>query len=122
MQLPLQIKFRHMEPSAIVEARIRERCLKLQRFVEYITSCRVIIDAQYGQQHKAGLYRVIIDITLPGAEIVTSHHSEQDHAHENVNVAIQDAFDMARRQLEGYVRQQRAYMNMQDTKPQSKIA
>ncbi|NNF95741.1 MAG: ribosome-associated translation inhibitor RaiA [Halobacteria archaeon] len=122
MQVPLQIKFRHMEPSAIIEARIRERCHKLQRFAGYVTRCRVTIDAQHGHQHKAGLYRVIVDITLPDEEIVTSHHPDQNHTHENVNVAMQDAFDAARRQLEDYVRQRRAYMKIQDSKLHRKIA
>ena len=116
MQVPLQIKFQHMEPSAIIEARIRERCHKLQRFAEYITRCRVIIDAPHGHQHKAGLYRVIIDITIPGEIIVTSYDSDPNHAHENVNVAIRDAFDAARRELEKYVMQQRAYTKLQDSK------
>ena len=122
MQVPLQIKFRYMEPSAIIDARIRENCHKLQRFAEYITSCRVIIDAQHGHQHKAILYRAIIDISLPGEEIITSHYPAQNQAHENVNVAIRDAFDEARRQLEGYVRRRRADMKMQDSKLHSKTA
>ena len=122
MQVPLQIKFRHMEPSAIVEARIRERCHKLQRFAKHVTSCRVTIDAPHGHQHKTGQYRVIIDITLPGEEIITSHHLDLNHDHENVNVAVREAFDAAHHQLEDYARRQRAYMKMQDTKLHSKIA
>ena len=122
MQVPLQIKFRHMEPSAAIEARIRERCHKLQRFAEHVTSCRVTIDAPHKHQHKAGLYRVIIDITLPGGEIIASHHSDLHHAHENVHVAMRDAFDSARRQLEDYARRRRTYMRMQDSELHSKIA
>lgn len=109
MQVPLQIKFRHMEPSAIIEARIREQCHKLQRFANYITSCRITIEAQPRLQHERGIYRVIIDLSLPGEEIVTSQHQDQNHIHENVNVAVQDAFEMARRQLETYAKRQRVY-------------
>jgi ribosome-associated translation inhibitor RaiA len=116
MQVPLQIKFRFMEPTAFLEARVREQCHKLQRFAEYVTSCRVIIDAEHGQHKKDKLYRVIIDITLPGEEIITSHYPAQDQAHENVNVAIRDAFDAARHQLEDYVRRRRANMKLQDSK------
>lgn len=116
MQVPLQIKFRFMEPTAFIEARVRERCYKLQRFAEFVTSCRVIIDAQHGQHHKDKLYRVIIDITLPGEEIITSHYPSQNEGHENVNVAIRDAFDAARSQLEDYARRRRANMKLQDSK------
>ena len=122
MQVPLQIKFRHMEPSMAVETRIREGCHKLQRFAEHVITCRVTIDAPHKHQHQSGLYRVIIDITLPGEEVVTSHHSDRYHAHENVNVAMRDAFDAARRHLEDYVRRRRADMKMQDSKLQRKIA
>ena len=122
MQVPLQIKFRHMEPSVIIEARVRERCHKIQRFAEYVTSCRVTIVAKHGQQSKGGLYRVIIDIKLPGEEIVTSHHPDQNHIHENVNIAIQDAFDMAQHQLEAYAKRRRDYIKMQGTKLHSQIA
>jgi ribosomal subunit interface protein len=108
MQVPLQITFRHMEPSNAVEARIRERCHKLEQFAEHVTSCRVTIEAPHKHHHKGSLYQVTIDITLPGEELVASRHSDILHAHEDVYVAIRDAFDAARRQLEDYVRRQRA--------------
>lgn len=120
MQVPLQIKFRHMEPSAAIEARIREKCYKLQRFAEHVTRCRITVDAPHKNQ--ARLYRVIIDITLPEGEIIASHHSELNHSHENVHVAMRDAFDAARHQLEAYARRRRAYTRTLDSELHSKIA
>ena len=38
MQLPLQITFRDMEPSEAVEANIRERAERLERFYDHIMS------------------------------------------------------------------------------------
>ena len=52
MQVPLQITFRHMEPSNAVEAIIREQCHKLEQFAEHITCCRITIDAPSGH-HRA---------------------------------------------------------------------
>jgi len=114
MQVPLQITFRHMEPSSAVEARIRERCHKLEQFAEHVTSCRITIEAPHKHHHKGGLYQVTIDITLPREKRMASRHLDQHHEHEDVYVAIRDAFDAARRQLEDYVRRQRA-----DIKPQA---
>jgi ribosomal subunit interface protein len=108
MQVPLQITFRHMEPSSAVEARIRERCHKLEQFAEHVTCCRVTIEALHKPHQKDGLYKITIDIALPGEKQVASHHLDQHHAHEDVYVAIRDAFDAARRQLEDYVRRRRA--------------
>jgi ribosome-associated translation inhibitor RaiA len=49
-------------------------------------------------------------MTVPGAELlVTRGHHHQSHAHEDVYVAIRDAFDAAKRRLEEYGRQQHAH-------------
>ena len=108
MQVPLLITFRHMEPSSAVEARIRERCHKLEQFAEHVTCCRITIEAPHMPHHKDGLYMVTIDITLPVEKQGVSRHLDQHHTHEDVYVAIRDAFDAARRQLEDYVRRRRA--------------
>jgi ribosome-associated translation inhibitor RaiA len=42
---------------------------------------------------------VRIDVTVPGREIVINHDHDED-----VYVALRDAFDAARRQLEDYAR------------------
>ena len=122
MQVPLQIKFRHMERSATIEDRVRETCHKLQRFAEHVIRCRVIIDAPHKQQVKTGLYQATIEITLLDEQTGGSCHTEQQHAHQNVDVAIREVFDAAQHQLENYVRQQRAYMKKQVSKPHSRIA
>ena len=46
-----------------------------------------------------------ISLGLPGAEIVVGHDPLKNHAHEDIYVAVRDAFDAVRRQLEDYVRQ-----------------
>jgi ribosome-associated translation inhibitor RaiA len=97
-----------MEQSSAVETRIRERCHRLEQFAEHVTSCRIIIEAPLKPRHKDGLYKVTIDITLPGEKQEASRHLDQHHAHEDVYVAIRDAFDAARHQLEDYVRRRRA--------------
>jgi hypothetical protein len=39
MQIPLQISFRNMDPSPAIEARIREKAAKLERFHDRIIGC-----------------------------------------------------------------------------------
>lgn len=108
MQVPLQINFRHMDASSADEARIRQRCHKLEQFAEYITRCRITIEAPFGYHHQNGLYTVTIQLTLTDGELTVSRPPEQYHAHKDMNVAIRDAFDTARNQLEDYVRRRRA--------------
>lgn len=108
MQLPLQITFKNMDHSPAVEARIREKAAKLERFFDRINRCEVVVEAPHRHHRKGKLYQVSIDITVPpGHELVVNREHRKDHAHEDVNVAIRDAFDAAARQLEDYARRLR---------------
>lgn len=107
MQLPLQITFRNMEASEAMEQNVREHAEKLDQFYDRIMGCRVMVEAQHRHHHQGTVYHVRIDLTVPGGELVVSHEREKDHAHEDVYVAIRDAFDAARRQLEDFGRRQR---------------
>jgi ribosomal subunit interface protein len=107
MQLPLQITFRHMDPSDAVAARIRERVEELGRFSDRILSCRVVVECQHPRQHQGNLFRVRVDLKVPGNEIVVGRDPGAHHAHEDVYVAIRDAFDATRRLLEDHVRKGR---------------
>lgn len=107
MQLPLQITFRGMEPSAAVEARIRERVERLDRFHSRITSCRVVVESPHRHHHQGRLFHVRIDVTVPQHEIVVNRDPTDKHASEDVFVAIRDAFEAVQRQLESYARKDR---------------
>jgi ribosomal subunit interface protein len=121
MQLPLQIVFRNMEPSAAVEAKIRERAAKLDSFHEHIMSCRVLVEAHHRHHHQGNLYHVRVDLKVPEAELVASREPDQHHAHEDVYVAIRDAFDAVRRQLEDYVRRRRGHVKEHTAPPHGRI-
>lgn len=107
MRLPLQITFRRMDSSPALEARIRERAEELERFCGDITSCRVVVEHQTARQRQGRLFDIRIDITVPGREIVVRRDPGLNHAHEDVYVAVRDAFDAARRQIENYIRERR---------------
>ena len=102
MKLPLQITFRNMEPSDAVAARITKKARKLEHFCNQIMACRVVFEAQHQHHHQGNLFHVRIDLTVPDREIVISRDPGQHHAHEDAYVAIRDAFNAARRQLESY--------------------
>lgn len=107
MQKPLEIRFHRMEPSPAIEARIREKAAELERFFERITSCRVTVEKEHRHHHQGNLFRVRLDIGVPGREIAISHTGPRDHAHEDVYVALRDAFNAAVRRLEDHAREQR---------------
>lgn len=102
MQQPLQITFRDIPPSDSVEEVIREKAAKLDQYFEKIMSCRVTVESPHSHQHQGRLYHVTVDITVPGNELVASRSTDKNHAHEDVYVAIRDAFEAAKRQLKEY--------------------
>ena len=105
MQRPLEIRFRQMVSSPAVEARIREKAAELERFSDRITGCRVTVEKEHRHRHKGNLFRVRIEIDVPGKELAVTHTGPKDHAHEDVYVAIRDAFNAAVRRLEDHVRE-----------------
>lgn len=107
MPQALQIVFRNIPPSEAVEAKVRAKAEKLAIITDNIMACRVTVEAPHKHQHKGSTYQVRIDVSVPGSEIVVSRDPGLNHAHENVYVAIRDAFNALRRQLEDYVKQQR---------------
>jgi len=109
MQIPLQITFRDLPQSAAIEAKIRETAGRLDHFSDRIMSCRVTVSETHRRHHRGKLYHVSIDLTVPGGELVVNREPELDHAHEDVYVAIRDAFKAARRQVEDHVRKSSAY-------------
>jgi len=108
MLQPLQISFRDVPHSDALEAEIREKASKLEQFYDRITACRVMVEAPHGHHHKGNLYHVRIDLTVPNAELVVNRSPKNNHAHEDAYVAVRDAFDAAKRQLQDYTRKQQS--------------
>ena len=96
MQIPLQITLRNIRSSAAVEAAIRRRAAKLDRYHRKIVSCRVVVEIPSRHKHQGKEFVVRLDIKVPGSEIVVSH----DH-HVDLYTALHDAFHAAQRRLEG---------------------
>jgi ribosomal subunit interface protein len=102
VQVPLQIVVRNTPHSPALDARIRDKAAKLEEFDPRITSCRVTVEEASKHHHQGRQFSVRIDLRVPGREIaVTREH------HEDVYVALRDAFDAAKRQLEDVVREKR---------------
>jgi cold shock CspA family protein/ribosome-associated translation inhibitor RaiA len=106
MQIPVEITFRDIEKSDAVEARIRDWVDKLERVYDRITRCEVVIGQPHHRHRKGNPFSITIRLTVPGGEVVSSHDPGPDGAHEDVYVALRDAFTACRRQLEDHVRKQ----------------
>lgn len=122
MQLPLQITFRHMDSSPAVEARIRQKVGELERFFDRIISCRVIVECAHPRRRQGNLFRVRVDLKVPGAAIVVGRDPALRHAHEDVYVAIRDSFDAARRLLEDRVHEGRGEVKTHSVPEHGKVS
>lgn len=95
MQIPLQVTMRGMERSDALDAAIHGHGAKLEQFHSRITRCRVTVEQVHRHHQQGRHFSVKIDLRVPGREIVATHDHDED-----VFVALRDAFDSARRQLE----------------------
>lgn len=122
MQVPLEVYFHNVDRSAAVEADARARAEELERFAPDIISCRVTIEAPHRHSRKGEVYRVAVDIRVPGGDIFAGRERPDNPAHEDVYVAMRDAFDAARRQLQDRVRVVRGKVKAHEGPPHGTIS
>lgn len=122
MQTPLEIVYEGMDPSDSVDDRLREEVDKLEQFFGRITSCRVVVEKPHRHNQKGNLYTVRLHLTLPGGgEVAVSRHPGEHHAHEDVYVAIRDAFKAARRQLQDTARKNQGKVKSHEAVPHGQV-
>ena len=103
MEKPLQITFHNLEHSDAVESDVRQRMDKLDEICDRITSGRVVIDSPHRTARGAKTFTVRIELGLPKSEIVISREPIGD-----IQAAVADAFDIAKRRVRDYVSKNRA--------------
>jgi len=105
-----------------IEALIREKVAKLDASPDHIMGCRVVVEPA-GKRHEHGnLYEVRIDLTGPGEEIAVTREPSQHTEYRDIHVAIRDAFDSARRQLEDYVRRRRGSVKAHELASHARVS
>lgn len=119
----LQIVFEGFPPSDAVRQRVENEFEKLEQFFDRIHGCRVVIDESNKRQRHGNLFDVSVHLSMPdGRDIHINHNPLQDHAHEDVYVAIRDAFKAARRKLQDEARKMRGDVKQHDTGNSGEIA
>ena len=121
MQVPVEVRFHNLDRSDAVEAAVRDAAAKLERFANDITSCRVTIEGPHKHHQQGNLFAVRVDVRYAGGEVVASRDPSAHHAHEDVYVAVRDAFNAARRQLQDRMRIRRGDVKPHDHEPHGKV-
>ena len=101
MQVPLEISTRLIQLSPALEADLRKRAARLERYYDRITSCRIAVERPSNHHNEGGPYRVRLDITVPGSELVANKEAD------DLNAAIRDAFQAAERQVDEFSQRRR---------------
>lgn len=97
MKIPLQICTRKISLSQSAVAVIKQKVDKLETFCDKIIACRVMVETPHRHKNHGALCNVSIDISIPGGELAV-----KKEGHEDIYIAIRDAFDAARRQIIQY--------------------
>ncbi len=117
MQIPVQITLREMAHSEALEKKIRDKAAKLEKFYPRIMSCRVTVDESHKHHQQGHHFEVKVEVHVPGREVAANlaHH-------EDVYVALRDAFDAARRQLEDIARLKRGDVKAHEIPQHGRVA
>ena len=105
----IQVTIRDMPFSHSLEDHIKKKAQKLDHFYRRIQSCKVVVDLPQKHKRQGKLFRVRIDMFVPGKELVVNHKQDED-----VYVAVRDAFHALERQLESYVSKRRGDVKHHD--------
>jgi ribosomal subunit interface protein len=103
----LQITHRQMETSESLDEHIEAEAEKLERYHDKIISCRVVVELPHRHKSQGQHFHVVVDLTVPGREIVVGRDPDERVTHEDPYVAVSEAFKAARRQLQGAAQKRR---------------
>ena len=102
--IDLKIQYLGFSESTAVSAAVWEYVEHIEKIYGRIMSCNVVISHPHRKHQKGGIYHVKIRLHMPGGDIFIDKEPEKNHAHEDIYVALRDAFDSAKRKLEDFTR------------------
>ena len=100
MQVPLEITYRGVAKTDEIDAFVRDKAARLDKFCDHISRCDVIIEQPNHAQHSGNPFHVRIDLTVPPHhELVVSEKPVEHEMHEPLTKVINAAFKSMERQL-----------------------
>jgi ribosomal subunit interface protein len=107
MTIPIQITFRGVDASPALDEHVRKHAAKLATFSDRITHCHVAVEGPSPHHKHGGNYRVLVEVNVPGADLVVGGKPDAHFAHQDVYAAVDEAFHNAARVLQQHVQRQR---------------
>jgi cold shock CspA family protein len=122
MRLPIQVSFHNLDHSDEIEEMIRAEAERLDGYCDRIMSCRVVVDVPHRHHKEGNFYQVRIDLKIAGAEIAVRREPAARGEYRAIDIAIREAFDEVRRQLEDRVRIVRGQVKAHAPVPHARVA
>ncbi|MDH5187965.1 MAG: HPF/RaiA family ribosome-associated protein [Rhodospirillaceae bacterium] len=107
MQVPVQISFHGCDHSDAVTQDITKHAEKIEEYYGRITSCRVVVEAPHKSHTKGKNFHINIELSIPGIGLAVNKDRGNNPAHEDVYVAVRDAFKAIESQIKTMVGKRR---------------
>jgi Sigma 54 modulation protein / S30EA ribosomal protein len=99
VRTPIILTFYHIDRSGALEERARKLGHHLAHFNERITHCSITFQGPDYPDGGGAQYLVKIDLMVPGAQIHADSLHVDGAGHQDIYLALRDAFNNAKRQL-----------------------
>ena len=104
MPAPLQLTCRNIAAADGIEDVVRSHLTELEQIFDRLTACNVTIEADRHRPGQGTRYRVHILMLMPNHDVVVRREPPDGNKHEDLKLALREAFHSARRQLQDHVR------------------
>ena len=95
MQIEPIISYQNLDHSPVVEDLVRERIEALEKRYDRITGCEVTMDAPQKRKRHGRVFRVRLNLRLPGQDLSVSREVAQGSAQDDLILAVNRAFSAA---------------------------
>jgi len=105
MPIRTEITFHDMPANDGIEAAIHRWVARLEHMYDRIVACHVVVDQPHRRHRQGGAFHLRVVLSVPGEDLAVNQVR-----HEDVYVAIADAFRAVRRQLQDQVATRRDFV------------
>jgi cold shock CspA family protein len=109
MKTQPHIVYRGFGPSPALTQRINEELQDLERIWDRITGCHVSLEQPHRHKRHGKHFLAKIELFVPGKVLTVGRDPAEHPGFEDPYAAVNEAFDMLRRQLREYVREKRGH-------------
>lgn len=99
MAIPLDLVLGDVVRRKSVEKLLQHHLDRIELLYDRATHCHVRVDSPRASQRSGRHFEVRIELAVPGDTLVVSEHTGKNDSHEELRVALRDAFEGLERQL-----------------------